>query len=168
MNPDRIPPKQRTQPLAARAPSKAAAADAQPAERKGSKATAAKSTAGKSGPAKPASKEKLAAKAEGASPRPRSARASKAAEIQAAGTAKADGGHPFVAAPDEEMPKEAPTKTKGAAKPAQSKAMAEGKDSAGTSTATVGKAEMAEAARKKVAAPAGRGRRKAEPAGDAS
>lgn len=92
----------------------------------------------------------------------RSAKAQKADEVQAAGSAKAGAGHPVV---EEGGPATPPTDGKGHPKPAASVADTDGSPLAGTSTATAGKAE------KNAAEEAGhgkeqhgRGRRKAEEA----
>lgn len=90
----------------------------------------------------------------------RSAQEQKAAEVQAAGSAKADAGHPVVL---EGGQAEAPTEGKGHPKSAASKAPSGATSDAATSTATAGKAEKEAAA----AAGAdkeqhGRGHRKAE------
>ncbi|SDN81930.1 RPS31 30S ribosomal protein S31 [Methylobacterium phyllostachyos] len=90
----------------------------------------------------------------------RSAQEQKAAEVQAAGSAKADAGHPMVA---EGGKAEAPTEGKGHPKSAASNAQAGATSDAATSHATAGKAEKEAAA----AAGAdkdqhGRGHRKAE------
>lgn len=138
-----------------------------PAARKGSKSNAAKSTAGKSGVSRQASKAKLAEREESGTPRPRSAKAQKADEVQAAGTAKASGLHGDTVA--EGGPPPETTFTKGAPKPAASKADEDGTPVEGTSSATVGRAEMNQAAgigATKTAS--GRGRRKAEAKADTS
>ncbi len=92
----------------------------------------------------------------------RSAKAQKAEEAQAAGSAKAGAGHPIV---NEGGPGEPPTEGKGHPKPAASTADVDGASQDGTSAATAGKAE------KEMAAGAGqakeqhgRGRRKTEEA----
>ena len=92
----------------------------------------------------------------------RSAKAQKADEVQAAGSAKAGAGHPVVM---EGGKAEAPTEGKGHPKPAASTADAGGAPEAGTSHATAGKAEK-QAAEGAAAAKEqhGRGRRKAEEA----
>ena len=139
-----------------------------PAARKGSKSNAAKSTAGKSGVSRQASKAKLAEREESGTPRPRSAKAQKADEVQAAGTAKAGGQHGGETV-GEGGPAPETTFTKGAPKPAASKADEDGTPVEGTSSATVGRAEMDQAAgigATKTAS--GRGRRKAEAKADTS
>ena len=85
-----------------------------PADRKGSKSNAAKSTAGKGGVSRQASKAKLADREESGTPRPRSAKAQKADEVQAAGSAKAGAGHPVV---DEGGKAPSPKAAKGEAEP---------------------------------------------------
>ena len=91
----------------------------------------------------------------------RSAKAQKAEEVQAAGSAKAGAGHPVVT---EGGKAEAPTEGKGHPKPAASIADADGAPQAGTSSATAGKAEKEAAAENAVLTKEqhGRGRRKAE------
>ncbi len=92
----------------------------------------------------------------------RSAKAQKAEEVQAAGSAKAGAGHPIV---NEGGPAESPTESKGHPKPAASTADVDGASQAGTSTATAGKAEKDAAAEAGHAKEQhGRGRRKAEEA----
>ena len=66
----------------------------------------------------------------------RSAKAQKADEVQAAGTARAGGGDV-----PEGGPPPAPLHKKGEPMPAASRAAADGNEAAGTSSATVGKAE---------------------------
>lgn len=90
----------------------------------------------------------------------RSAQEQKAAEVRAAGSAKADAGHPVVT---EGGKAEAPTEGKGHPKSAASNTQAGATSDAATSSATAGKAEKEAAA----AAGAdkdqhGRGHRKAE------
>ena len=95
------------------------------------------------------------------------AEAQKADEVQAAGTAKAGGQHGDTVA--EGGPPPETTFTKGAPKPAASKADEDGTPVEGTSSATVGRAEMNQAAgigATKTAS--GRGRRKAEAKADTS
>ena len=90
----------------------------------------------------------------------RSAKAQKADEVQAAGSAKAGAGHSVV---HEGGPAEAPTDGKGHPRPAASTADVDGSPQAGTSSATVGKAEKEAAAGAGQAKEQhGRGRRKAE------
>ena len=91
----------------------------------------------------------------------RSAKAQKADEVQAAGSAKAGAGHPAVT---EGGAAEAPTDCKGHPKPATSRADAEHTPEAGTSSATAGRSEKKHAFEKAAATKdqAGRGRRKAE------
>lgn len=90
----------------------------------------------------------------------RSAKAQKAEEVQAAGSAKAGAGHPTV---HEGGPAAAPTEGKGHPKPAASTADVDGAPEDGTSTATAGKAEKEAAAEAGHAKEQhGRGRRKAE------
>ena len=92
----------------------------------------------------------------------RSAKAQKADEVQAAGSAKAGAGHPVV---NEGGPAEAPTEGKGHPKPAASTADVDGASQDGTSSATAGKAEKEAAADAGQAKEQhGRGRRKAEDA----
>ena len=92
----------------------------------------------------------------------RSAKAQKAEEVQAAGSAKAVAGHPVV---QEGGPATPPTDGKGHPKPAASTAGAEDAPEAGTSTATAGKAEKVAAEEAGHAKEQhGRGRRKAEEA----
>lgn len=135
--------------------------DVKPVEAKGSKAGASHSTAGKGGVAKPASKAKLAAREEAGTPRPRSAKVQKADEVQASGSAKAGGPHAGESV-TEGGQAPAPTQGKGVAKPAASKAANEGRPEDGTSGATVGRAEKAEAAGiASTRTASGRGRRKA-------
>ena len=75
----------------------------------------------------------------------RSAKAQKADEIQAAGTAKAGGAHGEDFVPEGGVAP-APLHRKGEPLPAASRAAAEGNEAAGTSSATVGKAEKEAAA----------------------
>ena len=90
----------------------------------------------------------------------RSAKAQKAEEVQATGSAKAGAGHPIV---NEGGSSEAPTEGKGHPKPAASTADIDGASQDGTSSATVGKAEKEAAAGAGQAKEQhGRGRRKAE------
>ena len=91
----------------------------------------------------------------------RSAKAQKAEEVQAAGSAKAGAGHPTVT---EGGPGPSPTEGKGHPKPAASTAHGEGALEAGTSSATAGKAEKQAAAENAQLTKDqhGRGRRKAE------
>lgn len=93
----------------------------------------------------------------------RSAKAQKAGEVQAAGSAKADAGRPVVT---EGGKAEAPTDGKGHPKPAASTADIDGAPEAGTSSATAGKAEKLAAAKDAALTKDqhGRGRRKAEQA----
>ena len=93
----------------------------------------------------------------------RSAKAQKAEEVQAAGSAKAGAGHPVV---NEGGPAPSPTDGKGHPKPAASKADQDGAPEAGTSSATAGKAEKEAAAENAALTKEqhGRGRRKAEEA----
>ncbi|MGI4977329.1 MAG: hypothetical protein ACRYG6_10340 [Janthinobacterium lividum] len=70
----------------------------------------------------------------------RSAKAQKADEVQAAGTAKAGGAHGEDFVPEGGVAP-SPLHKKGEPMPAASRAAAEGNESAGTSSATVGKAE---------------------------
>lgn len=89
-----------------------------------------------------------------------SAKAQKAEEVQAAGSAKAGAGHPTVA---EGGPAEAPIEGKGHPKPAASSANVDGAFQDGTSSATAGKAEKEAAAGAGQAKEQhGRGRRKSE------
>lgn len=89
-----------------------------------------------------------------------SAQEQKAAEIQAAGSAKADTGHPEVL---EGGKADAPTEGKGHAKSAASNAPLGATSDAATSTATVGKAEKEAAAAAGASKEQhGRGHRKAE------
>lgn len=89
-----------------------------------------------------------------------SAKAQKAEEVQAAGSAKAGAGHPVV---HEGGPPEAPTEGKGHPKPASSTADIDGASLDGTTSATAGKAEKEAAAGAGAAKDQhGRGRRKAE------
>ncbi|MCJ2069484.1 hypothetical protein MKK75_11895 [Methylobacterium sp. J-030] len=89
-----------------------------------------------------------------------SAQEKKAAEVQAAGSAKADAGHPAVL---EGGKVETPTEGKGHPKSAASSAPAGATDDAATSTATAGKAEKDAAAAIGAAKDQhGRGHRKAE------
>lgn len=135
-----------------------------PADRKGSKSSAAHSTSGKSGVSQPASKEKLAEREASGASRPRSAKDSRTAEVQEAGTAKAGGLHG--SSVHEGGPPPETTFAKGAPKPAASKADEDGTPVEGTSSATVGRAEMDHAAGAGATkTTSGRGRRKAE--GDA-
>ena len=91
-----------------------------------------------------------------------SAKAQKADEVQAAGSAKAGAGHPVVM---EGGKAEAPTEGKGHPKPAASTADAGGAPEAGTSHATAGKAEkLAAEGAASAKEQHGRGRRKAEEA----
>ncbi len=76
----------------------------------------------------------------------RSAKAQKADEVQAAGTAKAGGAHGEDFVPEGGVAP-SPLHKKGEPMPAASRAAAEGNDPAGTSSATVGKAEKEAAAR---------------------
>ena len=69
----------------------------------------------------------------------RSAKAQKADEVQAAGSAKAGAGHPVV---DEGGKVEPPKKAKGQMKPAASRAHGEGSPAEGTTSGVVGKAEQ--------------------------
>ena len=132
-----------------------------PADRKGSKSSAAHSAAGKSSVSQPDSKAKLAAREESGTPRPRSAKAQKADEVQEAGTAKADGLHGSSVHEGGSPPET--TFAKGAPKPAASKADEDGTPTEGTSSATVGRAEMDHAAGVGATkTTSGRGRRKAE------
>ena len=90
----------------------------------------------------------------------RSAKAQKAEEVQAAGSAKAGAGHPIV---EEGGQAEAPTEGKGHPKPAASSADIDGASQDGTSSATAGTAEKEAAAGAGHAKEQhGRGRRKAE------
>lgn len=91
----------------------------------------------------------------------RSAKAQKADEVQQAGSAKAGAGHPPV---PEGGKAPAPVKAKGHPMPASSRAAADGTTEEGTSSATVGKAEMEAAAQNAALTKEqhGRGRRKAE------
>ena len=91
----------------------------------------------------------------------RSAKAQKADEVQATGSAKAGAGHPVVT---EGGRAEAPTEGKGHPKPAASTADAGGAPEAGTSHATAGKAEKLAAAEDAALTKDqhGRGRRKSE------
>ncbi len=93
----------------------------------------------------------------------RSAKAQKAEEVQAAGSARAGAGHPVVT---EGGPAPSPTDGKGHPKPAASTADADGAPEAGTSSATAGKAEKLAAAENAALTKdqSGRGRRKAEEA----
>jgi hypothetical protein len=94
----------------------------------------------------------------------RSAKHQKAEEVQAAGSARADAGHPVVT---EGGKAAAPTEGKGHPKPAASRAHDDDAPEAGTSSATAGKAEK-EAAAENAALTKdqhGRGRRKHEAAG---
>ena len=92
----------------------------------------------------------------------RSAKAAKAEEVQAAGSAKAGADHPIV---NEGGPSAAPTEGKGHPKPAASTADIDGASQDGTSSATAGKAEKEAAAGAGQAKDQhGRGRRKAEEA----
>ncbi len=92
----------------------------------------------------------------------RSAKAQKADEVQAAGSAKPGAGHPIV---NEGGPGQPPTEGKGHPKPAASTADVDGAPQSGTSTATAGKAEKEAAAGAGEAKEQhGRGRRKAEEA----
>ncbi len=92
----------------------------------------------------------------------RSAKAQKADEVQAAGSAKAGTGHAVV---NEGGPGESPTGGKGHPKPAASTANTDGVSQDGTSAATAGKAEKeAAAGAGQVKDQHGRGRRKAEEA----
>lgn len=93
----------------------------------------------------------------------RSAKAQKADEVQAAGSAKAGAGHPVVS---EGGPAVAPTDGKGHPKPAASTANTDGAPEAGTSSATAGKAEKLAAAENAAMTKEqhGRGRRKVEDA----
>lgn len=92
----------------------------------------------------------------------RSAKAQKADEVQAAGTAKAGAGHPAV---HEGGRAEAPTEGKGHPRPAASAADTDGVPQAGTSSATAGQTEKEAAAGAGQAKEQhGRGRRKAEEA----
>ena len=92
----------------------------------------------------------------------RSAKAEKAEEVQAAGSAKAGAGHPVV---NEGGLTEPPTEGKGHPKPAASTADIDGASQDGTSSATAGKAEKEAAAGAGQAKEQhGRGRRKAEEA----
>ena len=91
----------------------------------------------------------------------RSAKAQKADEVQAAGSAKAGAGHPVV---NEGGKAPSPKAAKGAPMPAASRAAADGTPEEGTSSATVGKAEKEAAHRKAELTQEqhGRGRRKSE------
>ena len=90
----------------------------------------------------------------------RSAKAQKADEVQAAGSAKAGAGHPIV---NEGGAGEAPTEGKGHPKPAASTANIDGASQDGTTSATAGQAEKdAAAAAGQAKEQHGRGRRKAE------
>ena len=93
----------------------------------------------------------------------RSAKHQKAEEVQQAGSAKAEAGHPVV---NEGGKAEAPTEGKGHAKPAASRAHDEHSPDTGTSSATAGKAEKEAAASNAALTKEqhGRGRRKAEEA----
>ena len=75
----------------------------------------------------------------------RSAKAQKADEVQAAGTAKAGGTHGEAFVP-EGGHAPSPLRHKGAPLPAASRAATEGNEEAGTSSATAGKAEKQAAA----------------------
>ena len=90
----------------------------------------------------------------------RSAKAQKADEVQAAGSAKAGAGHPEVPEGGEAP---APKMAKGHPMPASSRAASDETTEAGTSSATAGKAEKEAAARKgELKDQHGRGHRKAE------
>lgn len=90
----------------------------------------------------------------------RSAKAKKAEEVREAGSARAGAGHPEVR---EGGPAPDPTRGKGEPMPAASVADTDGAPQAGTSPATVGKAEQEAAAEAGAAKEQhGRGRRKAE------
>lgn len=90
----------------------------------------------------------------------RSAKAQKAEEVQAAGSAQAGSGHPVV---NEGGLSETPTEGKGHPKPAASTANIDGAAQTGTSSATAGQAEKEAAAGAGHAKEQhGRGRRKAE------
>ena len=91
----------------------------------------------------------------------RSAKAQKAEEVQKAGSAKADAGHPEV---PEGGKSERPVHSKGHPMPAASTAAADGTGTAGTSSATAGTAEKAAAARNAELTKEqhGRGQRKVE------
>lgn len=92
----------------------------------------------------------------------RSAKAQKAEEVQAAGSAKAGAGHTVV---HEGGLAEAPTDGKGHPRPAASTADTDGVPQAGTSSATAGETEKEAAAGAGQAKEQhGRGRRKAEEA----
>lgn len=135
-----------------------------PADRKGSKSSAGHSAAGKSSVSQPDSKAKIAEREASGTSRPRSAQDSKTAEVQEAGTAKADG--PYGSSVHEGGPPPETTFAKGAPKPSASKADEDGTPTEGTSSATVGRAEQEYAAGVGATKTAsGRGRRKAE--GDA-
>ncbi len=158
----------RAQALAVRAPTKAAATAKKPAARKtaakpveakgtktaaAKKAPVAKAAASKSGAAKPASKTKAAAKP-----------AAKAAGAKAAATTKRGA---RAATPVKEGGKAAaPKRAKSAAKPAAAKAASEGKTRAGTSKATVSKAQKsADAKTMRTAKVARRAQRRRQGAG---
>ena len=91
----------------------------------------------------------------------RSAKAQKADEVQAAGSAKAGAGHPVV---NEGGKAPAPKLAKGEPMPAASRAAADGTPEEGTSSATAGKAEKEAAAHKAELTKEqhGRGHRKSE------
>lgn len=91
----------------------------------------------------------------------RSAKAQKADEVQAAGSAKAGAGHPVV---NEGGMAPSPKAAKGAPMPAASRAAADGTPEEGTSSATAGKAEKEAAHRKAELTQEqhGRGHRKSE------
>ena len=90
----------------------------------------------------------------------RSAKAQKADEVQAAGSAKAGAGHPEV---HEGGKAPSPKPHKGEPMQAASRAALDGTTEEGTSSATVGKAEKEAAARKgEQKEQHGRGHRKAE------
>lgn len=91
----------------------------------------------------------------------RSAKAQKADEVQAAGSAKAGAGHPVV---NEGGQAPSPKAAKGAPMPATSRAAADGTPEEGTSSATAGKAEKEAAHRKAELTQEqhGRGHRKSE------
>lgn len=92
----------------------------------------------------------------------RSAKAQKAEEVQAAGSAKAGAGHPVV---HEGGHADAPTEGKGHPKPAAWTADTDGAPEAGTTSATAGRAEKESAAGARQAKEQhGRGRRKSEEA----
>ena len=91
----------------------------------------------------------------------RSAKAQKADEVQAAGSAKAGAGHPVV---NEGGKAPTPKLAKGEPMPATSRAAADGTPEEGTSSATAGKAEKEAAHRKAELTQEqhGRGHRKSE------